>query len=57
MTGVQTCALPIYRTAFLYVDTSEGGRTGYLVEYEDTDRIFREPREKYTQDYIRGAFS
>jgi phosphate transport system ATP-binding protein len=45
------------RTAFLYVDTSQGGRTGYLVEYEDTDRIFSDPRQKHTQDYIRGAFS
>jgi phosphate transport system ATP-binding protein len=45
------------RTAFLYVDTSEGGRTGYLVEYEDTDKIFSDPREKHTQDYIHGAFS
>ena len=45
------------RTAFLYVDTSAGGRTGYLVEYEDTERIFSDPRQKHTQDYIRGAFS
>jgi phosphate transport system ATP-binding protein len=45
------------RTAFLYVDTSQGGRTGYLVEYEDTGRIFSDPRQKHTQDYIRGAFS
>ena len=45
------------RTAFLYVDTSAGGRTGYLVEYEDTDKIFTDPREKHTQDYVRGAFS
>jgi phosphate transport system ATP-binding protein len=45
------------RTAFLYVDTTQGGRTGYLVEYEDTGRIFEDPREKHTQDYIKGAFS
>jgi phosphate transport system ATP-binding protein len=45
------------RTGFLYVDTTQGGRTGYLVEYEDTEKIFNEPREKHTQDYIRGAFS
>jgi phosphate transport system ATP-binding protein len=44
------------RTAFLYVDTSGGGRTGYLVEYEDTEQIFNNPREKPTQDYISGAF-
>ena len=45
------------RTGFLYVDTTQGGRTGYLVEYEDTERIFNDPREKHPQDYIRGAFS
>jgi phosphate transport system ATP-binding protein len=44
-------------TAFLYVDTSQGGRTGYLVEYGPTEQIFSDPREKPTQDYIRGAFS
>jgi phosphate transport system ATP-binding protein len=45
------------RTAFLYVDTTRGGRTGYLVEFDDTEKIFNDPREKHTQDYIRGAFS
>ena len=44
-------------TAFLYVDKSEGGRTGYLVEYSKTKEIFENPREKHTQDYIAGAFS
>ena len=45
------------KTAFLYVDTSAGGRTGYLVEFGDSHQIFNDPREKYTQDYIRGEFS
>jgi phosphate transport system ATP-binding protein len=45
------------KTAFLYVDTSQGGRTGYLVEYGDTKEIFQNPKEKHTQDYIAGAFS
>jgi phosphate transport system ATP-binding protein len=44
-------------TAFLYVDTTQGGRTGYLVEYAPTNEIFDNPREKHTQDYIAGAFS
>jgi phosphate transport system ATP-binding protein len=44
-------------TAFLYVDTSQGGRTGYLVESGPTKEIFENPREKYTQEYIEGAFS
>jgi phosphate transport system ATP-binding protein len=45
------------KTGFLYVDTSGGGRTGYLVEYGDTEQIFNHPREKHTQEYIAGAFS
>jgi phosphate transport system ATP-binding protein len=44
-------------TAFLYVDRSQGGRTGYLVESGPTKEIFEHPREKHTQDYIAGAFS
>jgi phosphate transport system ATP-binding protein len=45
------------RTAFMYVDTSEGGRTGYLVEFGDTMQIFEDPREDHTKSYIRGEFS
>src|SRR6516162_10726043 len=33
-------------TAFLYVDTTQGGRTGYLVEFGSTKDIFENPREK-----------
>jgi len=45
------------RTAFMYVDTSEGGRTGYLVEYGETRQLFEDPRERHTQEYVRGEFS
>src|SRR5215813_12717851 len=45
------------KTAFLYVDTSAGTRTGYLVEFGNSQQIFTDPREKYTRDYIRGEFS
>ena len=31
-------------TAFLYVDTSQGGRTGYMVEYGPTRRSSRSPK-------------
>src|SRR5262249_20695235 len=34
-------------TAFMYVDTSGGGRTGYLVEFGPTDQIFDDPREHH----------
>jgi phosphate transport system ATP-binding protein len=45
------------KTGFLYVDTTQGGRTGYLVEFGDTEQIFSDPKEKHTKDYIQGAFS
>jgi len=44
-------------TGFLYVDTSEGGRTGYLVEFGESKQVFEAPREKHTQEYISGTFS
>ncbi len=45
------------KTAFLYVDTTQGGRAGYLVEYEDTRKLFDDPQHEYTKQYIRGEFS
>src|SRR5262249_50812519 len=45
------------KTAFMYVDTSRGGRTGYLVEYGDTKEMFEDPKEEFTKQYIRGEFS
>lgn len=43
-------------TAFLYVDISQAGRTGYLVECGPTTQVFESPRERYTQEYLRGKF-
>ena len=45
------------KTGFLYVDTTQGGRTGYLVEFGDSKQLFNDPKEKHTRDYIRGEFS
>ena len=45
------------KTGFLYVDTTQGGRTGYLVEFGDSRQVFQSPKEKYTKDYICGEFS
>jgi phosphate transport system ATP-binding protein len=45
------------RKAFMYVDTSERGRTGYLVEFGETAQIFHDPKERHTQEYVRGEFS
>ena len=45
------------RVADFNVDTTQGGRTGYLVENASTADIFNNSKEKHTQDYISGAFS
>lgn len=45
------------KTAFFNVEAnSKGGRSGYLVEYDDTEVIFNNPKEKATQDYVEGRF-
>jgi phosphate transport system ATP-binding protein len=46
------------RTAFFTAqpDETTGNRTGLLVEYDKTGRIFSNPAEKRTEDYISGRF-
>jgi phosphate transport system ATP-binding protein len=42
-------------TAFLTVDVGpEGQRTGHLVEYDITRKIFTTPSDKRTEDYVTG---
>jgi len=45
------------KTAFLAVDISKGGRTGYLVEYGETKQVFEDPQAELTKEYVRGEFS
>lgn len=44
-------------TGFLYVDTTQGARTGYLVEFNESKRLFDNPQHQHTKQYIRGEFS
>jgi phosphate transport system ATP-binding protein len=44
------------KTAFLYIDSTDGSRTGYLVEHGETRQVFEDPRERATQEYVRGDF-
>jgi phosphate transport system ATP-binding protein len=44
-------------TAFFYVDTTQGGRTGYLVEAGPTPALFDSPLQELTKQYLRGEFS
>jgi len=55
--NLQQAARVADKTGFMFVDTSQGGRTGYLVEFGDTRQIFDEPREQRTKEYLRGVFS
>jgi phosphate transport system ATP-binding protein len=43
-------------TAFLIVelDASEKHRTGRIVEYDDTEKIFTNPSDQRTEDYVTG---
>jgi phosphate transport system ATP-binding protein len=44
-------------TGFFNVQTGEtGGRTGYLVEYDRTEKIFQNPQQQDTKEYISGKF-
>ncbi|MEB3884680.1 phosphate ABC transporter ATP-binding protein PstB [Lyngbya sp. CCY1209] len=44
-------------TAFFNAREQESGsRFGYLVEYDDTDKIFDNPEEEATQKYVSGRF-
>ncbi len=45
------------QTAFLGVDISRGGRTGYLVEMGPTAELFENPQAELTKEYLSGQFS
>ncbi len=55
--NMQQAARVSDRTAFFTVDVQENGqRTGVLVEYDTTGKIFTNPGEQRTEDYITGRF-
>ncbi len=46
-------------TAFFNAESlsiEEGGKVGYLVEYNDTSKIFNSPNQQETKEYISGKF-
>jgi phosphate transport system ATP-binding protein len=55
--NMQQAARVSDRTAFFSVDVTSGGdRTGRLVEYGPTDKIFTSPDVEETEQYITGRF-
>ena len=43
-------------TAFFTLEVGENSRSGVLVEYDTTDKIFTNPSDKRTEDYVTGRF-
>jgi len=43
-------------TAFFSLEVTDGNRTGVLVEYAPTDKIFTNPGDTRTEDYVTGRF-
>lgn len=44
-------------TAFFNVRATEkGGKQGYLVEFDETEQIFQNPKQEATKDYVSGRF-
>jgi phosphate transport system ATP-binding protein len=54
--NMQQAARVSDRTAFFSVDVNEGRRTGRLVEFTETAKLFTSPQEQETEDYITGRF-
>jgi phosphate transport system ATP-binding protein len=43
-------------TAFFTLEVGDRKRTGVLVEYDNTDKLFTNPGDKRTEDYVTGRF-
>jgi phosphate transport system ATP-binding protein len=55
--NMQQAARVADMTAFFSVELAdEGKRTGILVEYDTTAKIFTQPNDKRTEDYVTGRF-
>jgi phosphate transport system ATP-binding protein len=55
--NMQQAARVSDRTAFFTVEVGEEGqRTGMVVEYDRTERIFTNPSDRRTEDYVTGRF-
>ncbi len=56
--NMQQAARVSDRTAFFtaQIDTDNDRRTGLLVEYDDTETIFSNPRDERTENYVTGRF-
>jgi phosphate transport system ATP-binding protein len=54
--NMQQAARVADMTAFFSVEVRNGDRTGILVEYDVTPKIFTQPADRRTEDYVTGRF-
>jgi phosphate transport system ATP-binding protein len=55
--NMQQAARVADMTAFFSVEVAaDGDRTGILVEYDETTKIFTQPSDQRTEDYVTGRF-
>jgi phosphate transport system ATP-binding protein len=54
--NMQQAARVADRTAFFSLDSSDAKPVGTLIEFDDTETIFGQPRDPRTRDYVTGRF-
>jgi len=54
--NMQQAARVADMTAFFSLEVGADRRTGVLVEYDNTDKLFTNPSDKRTEDYVTGRF-
>ena len=55
--NMQQAARVAEMTAFFTLDVKDDGeRSGILVEYDSTDKIFTQPADERTEAYVTGRF-
>ncbi len=54
--NMQQAARVADRTAFFSLESSDAQAVGTLIEFDDTERIFSQPRDPRTRDYVTGRF-
>jgi len=54
--NMQQAARVADRTAFFSLEIQDGQRSGVLVEYDDTEKLFTAPTDQRTEDYVTGRF-
>ncbi|HSC73135.1 MAG TPA: phosphate ABC transporter ATP-binding protein PstB [Gaiellaceae bacterium] len=54
--NMQQAARVADMTAFFSLQVDDGKRSGILVEYDKTDKLFTNPADQRTEDYVTGRF-